>query len=104
MPFRKSAKTGNSPKTHAAQRPLQDAAKTNEPVVVPSRGGNLLSLYFMKSFKRRKRPRGEARYANYKKGDLATRREPDFGLSSDPSPKASRPPAFSAALRSLRED
>ena len=104
MLIRKSAETGNLPETHEAGRPLQGATTTNDPVVVPSRGGNLLRLYFMKSFKRRKRPRGEARYANYKKGDLTTRREPDFGLSSDPSAKASRPPAFSAALRSLRED
>jgi hypothetical protein len=104
MPIRKSAKTGKSPGTHAARRALQGATKTSDPVVVPSRGGNLLSLYFTKSFKRRKRPRGEARYSTYKKGDLTTRREPDFGLASDPSPKASRPPAFSAALRRLRED
>ena len=73
-------------------------------MVVPSRGGNLLSLYFTRSFKRRKRPRGEARASSYKKSDPSSRREPDFGLTSDPSSKASRPAAFSAALRSLRGD
>lgn len=104
MPIRKSAKTESSPETLAPRRPLQDATRTNEPVVVPSRGGNLLSLYFTKSFKRRKRPRAEANKSAYKKGDFTTRREPDFGLLSDPSLKASRPPAFSAALRSLRDD
>ena len=73
-------------------------------MVVPSRGGNLLQLYFTRSFKRRKRPGNEARQAAYKKGDLSSRREPDFGLLDSSSHKASRPAAFSEALRSLRED
>ncbi|HMB75375.1 MAG TPA: hypothetical protein VKN76_03180 [Kiloniellaceae bacterium] len=74
------------------------------PVAVPSCGGNLLRLYFTRSFKRRQRPGNEARKAAYSKGDLSARRDPDFGLSGGAQNRAARPAEFSQALRTFRED
>ena len=119
MPIRRSAKkndsTARTPKTlqqqdldnsqsSGAAHSRLEAKAEHEPVVVPSRGGNLLSLYFSRSFKRRERLGSEARKAAYQKGDLSSRREPEFGLFDAPSPQPARPPAFAEALRNLRED
>ena len=119
MPIRRSAKKNDSTARTPKGRRQQDleSSKTSkaahcgletkaehEPVVVPSRGGNLLSLYFSRSFKRRPRLGSEDRKAAYQKGDLSSRREPEFGLFDGPSPQPARPPAFAEALRNLRED
>ena len=84
----------------------QDAAPLTEraPATVTSRGGSLLRLYFTRSFKRRQRPGSEARKAAYRKGDLTSRRDPDFCLPGAPTGGVSRPAAFNGTLRDLRED
>lgn len=89
-------------KQATAKRP--EILSGREPATVTSRGGNLLSLYFTRSFKRRQRPGSEARKAAYKKGDLSTRRDPDFCLPGGAPNKTARPAGFSDALRSFRED
>jgi hypothetical protein len=90
---------------------IEDSAKgkglgdlpQHEPVAVASRGGSLLRLYFTRSFKRRQRPGSDARKSAYRKGDLSSRRDPDFGLPGADAKTPGRPAGFSQALRSMRE-